>query len=270
MGNALVIKNVDFSANKLATITFGDTVPCTGITLDESTKAITALLPFTLVATPTPSNTTDTVEWSTSDDTVATVADGVVTPLKLGAVTITATCGSYSASCAVTIDNVVPSYKAVCGYNPNKRTNSGAADAVTINKSSNATAAAFVIATDQASGSNIFDSSGYDTSPYRFVPIMIPAGAAKIVISTTLGKLKTRSLYFDSTKTETIYNSGACKCVQGLKDSYDQGSTQNSPIELTIPTNVDGLDSVAFSLAFANAGNSNQDYSDSISIKFTT
>lgn len=272
MGKALVLKNVDFSANKLATIVFGDTVPCTGITLDESTKAITALSPFTLVATPTPSNTTDTVEWSTSDDTVATVADGVVTPLKLGTVTITATCGSYSASCAVTIDNVVPSYVAVCGYSPFLRSSMG--NAMTTDKKTAESISVFIIAANQAEGLETIESKvDVDTSPYRFVPILIPAGATKIVVSSTnasLGKFKTRTLYCDSTKQQTTYDTGiGAFCVQGSTSAYDQGSTQNSPIELTIPDNVAGLDSVCIAVAFQYSGITGQDYSSDISIVFS-
>ena len=92
MAKTLVLKGTNFSAHKIETVTFGEAVPCTGITLDEQTKSVTSLSPFTLVATPTPANTTDEVSWISSDTDVATVADGVVTPVGLGEATITATC----------------------------------------------------------------------------------------------------------------------------------------------------------------------------------
>ena len=102
MATTLVIKNADFSVNKLDTVTFLSN-PCTGITISQN--ALTADIgdTETLTATPTPSDTSDAVIWSSSDANVATVSSGVVTAIGIGSATITATCGHYSASCAVTV-----------------------------------------------------------------------------------------------------------------------------------------------------------------------
>jgi len=78
-------------------------VSCTGITLDKSEIAFTSGDPISLVATVTPDNTTDDVIWSVSDATIVRVEDGAVYPLKNGTATITATCGSYSATCTATV-----------------------------------------------------------------------------------------------------------------------------------------------------------------------
>lgn len=78
-------------------------VPCTGITLDQSSIAFTNGTPVTLAATVTPENTTDDIVWSVSDPTVASCEGGVVYPLKNGSATVTVTCGNYSASCAVSV-----------------------------------------------------------------------------------------------------------------------------------------------------------------------
>ena len=59
-----------------------------------------------MTATVEPNNATNkNVSWSSSDPEVATVADGVVTPVKAGAATITVTTedGEYSATCKVTV-----------------------------------------------------------------------------------------------------------------------------------------------------------------------
>lgn len=101
MGKALVIKNSNFYSNRLDHVDFADR-PCTGITLDKSQGTVTDTL--TLIATPSPSNTTDSVVWSTSDARIATVSNGVVTAVSNGTAQITATCGNYSASCTVTVD----------------------------------------------------------------------------------------------------------------------------------------------------------------------
>lgn len=103
MSKALVIKGANFSANKVETVTIGEQVPCTGISLSESAIALDTLNEtVTLVATLTPSNTTDELSWASSDENVATVSDGVVTCVGVGSATITATCGTQTATCAVT------------------------------------------------------------------------------------------------------------------------------------------------------------------------
>lgn len=270
MSKALVLKGTNFSANKVATISFGGSVPCTGIELDQTTKSATSMDAFALTATPSPSNTTDTVAWSSSDETVATVTAGVVTPLKLGTATITVTCGNYSATCAVTIDNVKVAYKAVAGYGPFRRSSSG--NALTTGKVTGETGKSFIIAADQATGLYQIESkTDVDTSPYRFVPILIPNGATKIVITTTLGNIKTRSLYIDSTKQQTSVQTGiGAFCVYGGTSSdYDQGSTAATPITLTIPQDVEGLDSCCICMIVNQNYTYGQDYTENVDVVFS-
>lgn len=248
MSKTLVLKGTNFAANRLDVVSFENVVPCTGITLDESIKSVTAMSDFTLTATPTPADTTDSVIWDTSDATVATVSGGVVTPLSLGEVTITAQCGSFSASCAVTIDNVVPDFIAVAGYNPYRRSQYG--NAMTTDKKTSLTTTLLIVAANQATGLYPIESKvDVDTSPYRFVPILIPAGATKIIINTSIGRLKTRTYFLDSTKEETTYGTGGAYCVYGTMGEWDQGSTANGPLEISIPDNIEGLDSCCFGVA---------------------
>ena len=57
----------------------------------------------TLTASVLPADTTDKVTWSTSDQAVATVEDGVVTAVAIGTATITATAGDVQANYALTV-----------------------------------------------------------------------------------------------------------------------------------------------------------------------
>lgn len=79
-------------------------IPATAITLSAATLTFTDSASQTLTASPEPGNTTDEILWTTSDSGVAAVSGGVVTPVSNGSCAITATAGSVSASCQVTVD----------------------------------------------------------------------------------------------------------------------------------------------------------------------
>ena len=85
-------------------------VAVTGITLDQTALTLTAGgETATLIATVEPDNATDkNVTWTSSDPAVATVSDGVVTPVAQGTATITASAGDVSAECAVTVTAPAP------------------------------------------------------------------------------------------------------------------------------------------------------------------
>ena len=57
-----------------------------------------------LIPTVTPTDTTDKVVWSVSPTGIVTVNNGVVTPISNGTCIVTATCGSHSATCNVTVN----------------------------------------------------------------------------------------------------------------------------------------------------------------------
>lgn len=83
-----------------------EAIPCTNITLNNTTLSFTTDAAQTLTATVTPTDTTDTVVWSVSPTGFATVDNGVVTPIKNGTCVITATCGTKSATCNVTVSDI--------------------------------------------------------------------------------------------------------------------------------------------------------------------
>lgn len=59
----------------------------------------------TLIAILTPVNTTETVVWTVDDNTKAIVLNGIITALAVGNCVVTATCGTNTATCNVTITN---------------------------------------------------------------------------------------------------------------------------------------------------------------------
>lgn len=81
----------------------GEQHPCESVALDEHAITVVKGKTATLTATVTPDNCTDAVVWTTSDATIATVADGVVTAVKAGTATITVTCGDFHEDCVVTV-----------------------------------------------------------------------------------------------------------------------------------------------------------------------
>ena len=83
-------------------------IPVTGITLNENEITIPLTGTKTLIATVLPEDATDkTVNWSSSDESIATVSeDGVVTGVAVGACIITARAGDYSAICNVGVGGI--------------------------------------------------------------------------------------------------------------------------------------------------------------------
>lgn len=94
------------SASKVKTETSTLTIvnPCTGIKLDKDTLTIARGETATLTATVEPADTTNTIVWSSENDNIATVENGVVTAVGLGETTITAACGDKTASCKVIVN----------------------------------------------------------------------------------------------------------------------------------------------------------------------
>ena len=83
-------------------------VPATEITLNTVKKNLKPGKSFTLKATVAPSDTTDAVEWSSSNAKVAKVSEnGTVTAVKEGTAVITAKAGNVEATCTVTVKKAV-------------------------------------------------------------------------------------------------------------------------------------------------------------------
>ena len=90
-----------------------DAYPADSIKLDRTTATVNAGSKLTLRATVTPelAAMSSVVLWTSSNTSVATVADGVVTAKKAGTATITATVGDLKATCKVTVIQKVTSLR---------------------------------------------------------------------------------------------------------------------------------------------------------------
>ena len=98
-------------------------VPVTGVTLDKTEAALKIGETATLAATIAPANATNkNVSWSSSDEAIATVKDGVVTAAAAGEATITVITedGNKTAECVVTVSEAEPVVVPVIGVTLDK------------------------------------------------------------------------------------------------------------------------------------------------------
>lgn len=81
--------------------------PATGITLDNNTLNLNTNEGKKLIATLNPQSSADAITWSSSDESIAVVNDGLVIGKQAGIVTITAMVNGYTADCTVTVQTAV-------------------------------------------------------------------------------------------------------------------------------------------------------------------
>ena len=105
-GNATITAK---AGDKTATCTISVTTPVTSVSLDRTSITLEEEQSTTLVATVSPNDADDkTVTWSSSDSNIASVdSDGMVYAVKEGQAVVTATAGSQSANCTVTVSKKI-------------------------------------------------------------------------------------------------------------------------------------------------------------------
>lgn len=94
------------ATSTIAEVTVTAPVAAESVTLDNTSASVKQGKRITLTATVAPENATNkNVTWSSDNESVATVSDGVVTGVATGSAQITATTvdGGYKASCTVTV-----------------------------------------------------------------------------------------------------------------------------------------------------------------------
>ena len=248
MSKAFVLKGVNFSANKLATVSFTESVPCTDISLSDDSISFNSLTSETLTATLTPANTTDTLSWDSSDETVATVVNGVVTCVGIGTATITATCGEQTATCSVSVEEIIipESDLEWLAHKQNSGTNLDATPpkdyigAYGSESGNDVKRIMYLSPEETPSGYRALSGDGdYKIGKY---PIMIPKNATTIIVEAPNSITMTSNIitYTDSTK-ETTY-SVSPKGVKAVTNSNSNTTVRSNKCTNTIPT-VEGLDS---------------------------
>jgi hypothetical protein len=134
-----VVKRCAYMDEEIENMTAGVSVPCTGISLSADTLTFTAQEAQTLIATVAPVGCTEPVVWESSNNEVATVSGGVVTAIDNGTATITARCGEYSDTCAVTVSGIAEQVYHTVTNNLTNCTNSNTASKVAAGASYSAT-----------------------------------------------------------------------------------------------------------------------------------
>ncbi|MCL2369661.1 MAG: Ig-like domain-containing protein [Firmicutes bacterium] len=156
-------------------------IPVAGVTLNETAGSVTVGGEITLTATVAPANATNQkVTWSSSDDAIATVVNGVVAAMSAGTATITVTTvdGGHTATFAVTVNAAtVP----VAGVTLNE-----AAGSVTVGGEITLTA---TVAPANATNQNVTWSSSNEAVAIVVdgVVTAVEAGTATITVTTVDG-----------------------------------------------------------------------------------
>lgn len=98
-------------------------VPLTGLTLDKTNVALNKGETATITVEKQPADATaSNIVWTSSDPTVATVKDGVITALKSGKTSVTASCnGITSQACVVTVTTPLKGIEIVGNTNEIKK-----------------------------------------------------------------------------------------------------------------------------------------------------
>ena len=265
MANALVIKGTNFSANKLTTVTFGET-PCTGISIDQSSISIGSFDDVEVEYTVTPANTTDPIIWESSNENVLTIADGVITPVGIGTSTITVSCGEFNDTAEVTVSiEVVPDWQYA---------------SLTLSQVSTSI---MVYSTDISHNKVTSFGSGDEKSTYRLILsngsavdnpyfIKIPNNTAKVKISATSPNLLENDGSYWSHRIDWVHDAPSGHPSYPQSAEYVTSNQFNArsalPIEFSIP---EGADAFIVSMKTVNTYASEDDASvvaeDTIGIK---
>lgn len=227
--------------------------PITGISLKNSTS-INVGNTETLIPTFTPAAaTTPVVEWTSSDESVATVSSsGVVTGVGRGTATITATVGPYSASCTVTVRAKVWHS---ASYTINLRTNNTNSSSISYTTSpqnvsfehaprgANSTTDNYRTMGERTGGIAGIGATNYDGK----YTVTAPTGG-NYVEARIIGLSNS---YRNDSNNSVTYTSGSSTLTGGTKAGWGTTNTDST-------TEVTGYNSITATFGFVRNGNNHQ------------
>ena len=256
MGKALIVRGVDFSANRLDKVTVTDPVPCVGLALSAEAISITTLGgAATLTATLTPAYTTDAVIWESSDENIATVSGGVVTTHGVGTATITVHCGRYSAECVLTATAVYDTASNLWHYEKGAAIQKNGKDYLYVYERS-PNADSYACYADATAGDKLKFVDEADTGTtsnmplwVNHYPITVPYGATQMVISNPdheyFDKL---NLYWMASKVPSVNSPSTCAKMILLTSPGTHGTDIGTSVTFNLASaKPEGADSIVFS-----------------------
>ena len=220
----------------------GDTtVSVTGISLSQSTLSITVGRTATLSYTISPSNATNqNVTWSASNSNV-TVSNGVVTANTIGSsvVTVTTEDGGHTASCSITVAEVVAPTTGVIAYvnlaNGNTTDSSGNGNNATL--TGDYTAASDGITFNGASSTGLIDSglklfqNGETEYTLKYVAkAQVPTSSTAgyiFAIGTTMDKLLGHMYFLNGNRGRL-----SLKLANGGKSVFEFGNASSANVQV--------------------------------------
>lgn len=169
----------------------------TGVSLDKTNATVYVGRNTTLTATIAPADATDkTISWSSNNESVATVDDGVVTGVAAGTATITATTkdGNYTASCVVTVEEFSMPGAFTLVFNANSTNSDGSSSYSTASKLSDVFAdESYIFVNGISAVNNVYPARNSLVNGVKFgtasvagsitLTLAEPVNATKIIVS---------------------------------------------------------------------------------------
>lgn len=210
--SASVSSVITVSSNNVTSKTVSVTVveqiiQCESVSLDKNEITFTEIGETqTITATKSPLNTTHNVIWTSSNNNVATVSNGVVTSVGNGSATITATCGTQTATCSVLVNHQSQSDDLTLSYD-------------------------YGLKIDTTTGAETTGQSNYGASNY----VSIEDGKTYHLLVNYFNGLGVRVAYYDD-------SNNYLSCTENISSNYDSDlSIPLSAAYLRIRVQVNGL-----------------------------
>ena len=252
MSKALVIKNVDFSTNKIETDVFSDIVPCTGIVVTPSEISFSEIgdtQELTIIKTP--ANTTEAVQITSSDQSVCTVSNGVVTCVGYGTATITVTCGEASDTCSVELVSAEIEAVWQVGHQATYTSSGGGTMFIITNNADTYIFAAQDIKSGSQNSSEVFQTSHYIEA------LRVPSGCTTIhvVMNDYIGNAMQVTWYDSTSKPYPDFTA----CIAGISQQSGIVILQSGN-DLTVPSGADSF------ILHVNTDTTHERYADTTSV----